>query len=553
MKSAIFLFLLFFCIQSMSAQDSCSYYFDYNSAVGWTTVDNTANTGANMPPRIQVSGGVVQYSNAPDGSTDIRVYRKLDKPLCERWVAEFDFEVNGVGSNNTSIATFLFMVSENNLNGIEDENNVTSVNDFIGVAVHDGNAVGATDMAVGVYVNDGNVRQWPLCESPFIILNNPYKVRLERLGSDAGRITLFDMGIEPFPEVYNCCFHIAGDVSGLSYLQHSNASSGLPVREMTGTVDNTCIKDCFELDDCCLGKEIEGPSQFCVGTDSLPTTYTFQGSPSAIYNWLLPPGVNFTSSGNSITINDWGTISGDITITLEVICNCDTTIFTKTVSIFPSLRNLTGLLSSGGQNDGGDLTINASSSIPNVTHSWVVYEADVCDPTSDRTILNENNGPVAISPIGRNSTFAYSDPAVDPGTCYIVRYIVSYDNGICPVEYRAKILSTGFSEDYEPVFEMYNPSNDESFTKKASNQSNSAVVDFADVFPNPADNKVQVRLFSGGNADVKIFNSRGVLLQTERVSKQTESIDVSTLPSGIYWFVIRTSNGYEITKEIILN
>jgi len=68
------------------------------------------------------------------------------------------------------------------------------------------------------------------------------------------------------------------------------------------------------------------------------------------------------------------------------------------------------------------------------------------------------------------------------------------------------------------------------------------------LYPNPANNTVNI---TGADiANVKVFNNTGQLILNEY---NTNEINVSKLPNGIYILSIEISTGYIIYKKIIIN
>ncbi|TNE29397.1 MAG: T9SS type A sorting domain-containing protein [Bacteroidetes bacterium] len=542
---------------------TCTHEFLYNDPLNWTVVD-VSDVGLVSPSRIQVSGGQVQFINAIDGPNDTRVYRDLNVDLCENFVVDFEFEVTAVGdglggANGRTIGHSILALTENNLNWIEDENSVRSDNDAILVHLVDGNATGASDMRMQVKLKDGANNPVTACESPFLLLNNLYSVRLERLGPDKGRVTLFDEEQEPAAEIYSSCFDIEGVISNLRYIQHSNSPSGTRDRQMSGTVDNTCIKNCYTEDDCCIGDEIVGPGTICTaGLNS--NSYSFNGSSSADYVWSLPAGVTFTGQGtNSINVNSWGTTSGQVTISLQVTCNCKVYNFTKVVTIYPSLEGLGSSLSATITDNGnGTVQIDGSSSISGtgITHSWVIYEAANCDE-GDKTILNELTNPQPVSVSYTTSTFN-DNSGLSSSKCYVVVYTVSYDNGLCSYEYRSKLTNSGFSKmslgtQNGSAFAPY-----QNGVELSSSQimlglpGERAAIELGDVYPNPADHSVTIDIAVSGETQLRVVNQNGQTVKEMKLSEGQMNFSTSSMASGVYWFVFETENGKRLTKEVVV-
>lgn len=74
--------------------------------------------------------------------------------------------------------------------------------------------------------------------------NTPYYIKLERINATKGRINVYsDLNYTIHVTNSPQCFDIPNgeEITGLNTLQHSNAPDGVG-RELTGTLDNTCIK-----------------------------------------------------------------------------------------------------------------------------------------------------------------------------------------------------------------------------------------------------------------------------------------------------------------------
>ncbi len=74
--------------------------------------------------------------------------------------------------------------------------------------------------------------------------NTPYYIKLERINATSGRINVYsDPGFTNHVTNSPQCFPIPNgeEITGLNTLQHSNAPDGVG-RELTGALDNTCIK-----------------------------------------------------------------------------------------------------------------------------------------------------------------------------------------------------------------------------------------------------------------------------------------------------------------------
>lgn len=73
------------------------------------------------------------------------------------------------------------------------------------------------------------------------------------------------------------------------------------------------------------------------------------------------------------------------------------------------------------------------------------------------------------------------------------------------------------------------------------------------IYPNPVKNELYLSAKNGnGKLDIKIFNIEGKLLKTENLNLEKPlSIDVSNLPSGIYFLNLSDENGNVELKKFI--
>lgn len=71
------------------------------------------------------------------------------------------------------------------------------------------------------------------------------------------------------------------------------------------------------------------------------------------------------------------------------------------------------------------------------------------------------------------------------------------------------------------------------------------------VFPNPANDKIQIQYPSDASAELYIFNLSGQLLQMERISPAINSIDVGNLMPGSYLLEIKAGENQYLQKLLI--
>ncbi|MBK9453828.1 MAG: T9SS type A sorting domain-containing protein [Bacteroidetes bacterium] len=71
-----------------------------------------------------------------------------------------------------------------------------------------------------------------------------------------------------------------------------------------------------------------------------------------------------------------------------------------------------------------------------------------------------------------------------------------------------------------------------------------------EVYPNPTENLVHVRLPNASSCEITILNHLGQTVARQKHATQSFDINLSTLPSAKYWLQVRTPNG-SLTKPIV--
>ncbi|WP_170853623.1 T9SS type A sorting domain-containing protein [Lishizhenia tianjinensis] len=71
-----------------------------------------------------------------------------------------------------------------------------------------------------------------------------------------------------------------------------------------------------------------------------------------------------------------------------------------------------------------------------------------------------------------------------------------------------------------------------------------------DIFPNPVQSKVHIRLHETGNSTIQVVDNLGRTLCTELTDQQEIELDLSTFPSGTYYLHIFTDHK-QVTRKII--
>lgn len=530
------LLLIAFTVQKVSGQ-SCDIFYDYSTQGSW----NYVNMGNPSNPRITVTGGSLFFNNAPDGQVEIRATNRLGRTLCDSWVAEFDFTPTGTGSGSAYYTGHMIF----NLTAGDDQFRWgANGSDQDGIGICFLNQTNQTALELTPRVMDGTTHIFDGCRL-VIELGQTYRIRLERIQTTGGRLSVFDEGGNLIDE---CCFDIPETVEGLTHIQHSNQVTGDWRRILTATIGNTCIQDCHRIDPCCLDEEIEGDDIICLPGD-VPTTYSVGLDPDATYIWSVGSAwVTWAQSpDNEIRVTDWGGVTGTVQISVDITCGCNTTTLTKDVFI-SDLSGEAGFNTTISTSNGLITPIDAIpvAIVGGTSHWWQIYEADDCDP-SNKTLLGENTGSqVGLRSPGTGSTFNVISP--DPGftdivttKCYVIVHIV--DDGNCTSEARAKIMSTG-SKMFEVISsEMYeyNLLNRNSGDSPAMGNSptgiprnSSEMNDVFNVFPNPSSNNLKIVPSQPKPFSVIINGMSGKELSAINMPSGGSEMDVSGLAAGMY-------------------
>lgn len=542
MKTTLYLITFLFSLLSYG-QQNCTYLFEYDNAINWTQVDLNSNSAQNPNNRILIdpTDGMLHFNATPDGGNDIRYFRNLGAVLGDSWRAEFEFEFTEASNSPQSIAHPIFALTANNSEPVREigDGNPENFSDNDGIMVYIYNGNGSlADIRIRVLIKDGNVLvPGQFCPSAPIDEGTDFRIILERMEGEFGRLRLIDITDEQNPdEILNCCFEIPATVEGLRFLQHSNQPGGMLTRTLTGTIDNSCILDNFREDECCLDREILGPPFIC--EDDPLSTFSVTNVPGVDYNWNVL-GATFSGQGtNSITINSL-TGNESIIITLEMTCGCVVTTLTRTIIVNESLGN-------GWFDDDLDPVQGAFNNItasdpalypPGVTHYWEIYEASDCDP-NNTAFLNEATNPIPILPSPQTgASFSFTN-LLDPTKCYVIQHIVSYDGGHCSVEFRRVIVS-GESESIA--------NNGSGQTASSINQIGSKDIR---IYPNPTSASVKIELANGLGFKYVVYDESGrVMVEGDSKVSKIE-VDLSTLADGIYTLNIEDETGKKYQHKI---
>jgi hypothetical protein len=537
----IYLFTLFFTIGFFACGQNCTYSDDYNNSLGWTRID-LFNTGVPTTgvARMNISSGVFNFARTVDGYNQIHMYRRLASPLCESWVAEFDFIIDSVGtdSDKKTVSHFPFSITSNQNHPFRIFSGSVTDNDAIMVYLFNNNGTGSDDMALSVMVKD-STSYIKHCESPEVSVGVNYHIILERIDGDNGRFTIINEDTQT--EFHTCCFAIPEELKSLNYIQHANNPGGTLSRKLSGKIDSTCIRDCFQIDDCCLDTEINGPSIICYSEFMDSPVFSVTDNSATTYEWTATGGATLSGANtNAVTITNMSSLSGTITLSLEMTCGCKVTTLSKTIVINDDLTGEADM-SAGistvvvGSTPTNVITATALTTLTGLSHRWELYEGSDCLDPSD-PILNWNNNPVMIAS-GTGTSFNVSG-LTPPGTCYVLRHIVSY-NGACEVEERQSLLS-GESES-------------EMSSSGASNTSNGNSARFGEeirIYPNPSSGILKIELSSEEGFEYLIFDQFGKIVKKGISQNSNLILNIESLESGMYSISIKPQNGQEQQRKI---
>lgn len=72
------------------------------------------------------------------------------------------------------------------------------------------------------------------------------------------------------------------------------------------------------------------------------------------------------------------------------------------------------------------------------------------------------------------------------------------------------------------------------------------------LFPNPADDQLVFRQYNlNEKYNLKIYDSKGVLIKQERISQQEQIINVTSLTTGVYIYLLEDSKSRMISGKIM--
>ncbi len=207
--------------------------------------------------------------------------------------------------------------------------------------------------------------------------------------------------------------------------------------------------------------------------------------------------------------------------------------------------------SNGGYSDYTNLTANVglgssqtiyfssgfqSSSYTEYWHVWIDWDHSGTFDSDEEMVSGSSSSDATLS-----GTFTVPSNAVLGSTR--MRVTMKYNSSATACE----TFSYGEVEDYTinvetSSYKFYSGGNE-----TAEQLSNAGSVDFK-VYPNPAKDKVFIQFSSERRAQVSVYNISGALVMVEDVFGSGESLDISSLPKGMYTIVIDDTQKQTTTK-----
>lgn len=244
------IFSLFSLFALFPFAQECDFEFDYSSDSGWTQVGTL----------VEIQGGKVQFINgAPDGSvgsTAVGSQRRIHYNLGttfnsgDTWVAEFEFTPQSVGvhlNGEPHTGHTLLALTAGNQEPFNDCVDLPCNNFPIGsqdgiILNYASDNPSTGDLYFFLKAKDGTFEG----TSAFITANTigvTYYPRIRRITSTQAELEIYsDSTRSTHISGSPVAFTIPAGVDGLTTIQHGNIVRGQVERELTGTLDNLCIR-----------------------------------------------------------------------------------------------------------------------------------------------------------------------------------------------------------------------------------------------------------------------------------------------------------------------
>ena len=542
--------ITFLIVYNLAHAQNCDISYDYGNAVDWNIVDLN-NSGQAVGGRITINNNQVNFIAAPDGANEVRVWRNTQTTLCNSWIAEFDFisnvprEGNGPGTANDgkTVGHVVFAATAGNLAPTEGFNRITTNQDMIGVTFIDDDPL--NDFRISLFFKDGTNRIIPLENTQVDVpIRGNWHITLERIDGEKVRMTVNDNTTGA--QIGQVCVSVPLSIQGLTHIQHSNNPIGDSYRILTGSVSNTCIRNCEKLDICCVQRSIDGPSEICLyGEFDAANMYSVPASSSANYTWIVPGAQFRGQNSNSIAVTDWGWL-GTHTIQLIIECGCFTDTLTKIVQV--SSQNYfwndanwgdTWAQSSGNY---ANITLTADVTAPNLIHQWFLHFGEDCYDDSDPISVLQ---PVIIAQ-ATGASVSFNNLSLPVTGCYVVRHLMWEQNSTCPPVERRKHQSPNNLRIWNGKSPVTNRTNSRKSTMKKESE---GIL----VYPNPTSGELTIQNLSEvAMQEIIIRDVKGAMISKPKFEKESENmnVDISNFPKGQYLIEIIKVDGSRQTQKI---
>jgi PKD repeat protein len=226
------------CKDIIIESSGCDFSDDYSTNTGWTQVGTLVN----------IASGVVQYQNsAPDGQQ-----RRIHKPLGfllnanDTWQADLDVTPQAVGGSAPSTGHAVLALTSTTAEPHSNCPNVActgyplSAQDAVNCNFS--SLASGTNTFFEIIAFDGPT-QYVSTAIPANTLNVTYYIRVERTSPTSLTLNVFSDAARTL--------HIPGSpvsmtipatITGLGTVQHANIARGFQSRQLTGYLDNLCIR-----------------------------------------------------------------------------------------------------------------------------------------------------------------------------------------------------------------------------------------------------------------------------------------------------------------------
>lgn len=256
------------CASSLLSQD-CVFSSDYSNPAQWTQVGTL----------VEVNNGVLNFINgAPDGSigsTAVGSQRRVYAPIGttfdfdDLWTAEVEFtpqllgEQNGHPHTGHTILALTAGTQEpfNNCSDLPCTGYPTGTQDGIILYYGTDNPPNG-NVFFGIRCKDGATETGSLLINN-TTLNNTFYIRLDKVNQTQLELSIYsDANYSAHVPGSPISFSIPTTVNGLNTVQQGNQVRGQVERELTGFIDNLCIRVPQVTEECLFESDFSTPSQY---------------------------------------------------------------------------------------------------------------------------------------------------------------------------------------------------------------------------------------------------------------------------------------------------